>query len=358
MTMKTLKIAVIGVGNISGAHLDGYRNDPRVEVYAFCDIDERRLTVMGEKYGITRLYTNLDEMLALPEIDAVSVTTWNNAHAECAIKAMRAGKHVLCEKPMAMTVAEAEEMQRVSEETGKLLMIGFVRRFGDDAALMREYAETDYFGDIYYIKVRNLRRNGNPGGWFGDKSRSGGGPLIDVGVHLIDLMCYVMGNDVKPVSAYGATFQKLGNRPDVLDKPPYLSAGATDHDICDVEDLATALIRFSNGAVMSVEMAFCLNMPEQSINDVALYGTRAGASFNPDLVLSTNTGNRMSNISLCSQSSFDFTASFRREIAHFVDCVLEGTPCRTPARDGVKIMKILEAVYTSAATGHEVTIDA
>ncbi|MBQ2377919.1 MAG: Gfo/Idh/MocA family oxidoreductase, partial [Clostridia bacterium] len=282
--MKTVKIGVIGVGNISRSHLDGYMNDPRAEIYAFCDIDPTRLELMGKEYGITKLYTDIDEMLALPELEAVSVCTWNNAHAECAIKAMKAGKHVLCEKPMALNTELAEEMKRVSEETGKLLMIGFVRRFGDDCSLLKEYNDAGFFGDLYYIKVRNLRRNGNPGGWFGNKALSGGGPLIDLGVHVIDMMCYVMGNDVKPVSVFGATFQKLLNRPDVLDMPPYISQSAKPDDVCNVEDLATAMVRFDNGAVMSIEVAFCLNLPENE-SGISMYGTKAGATLKPGLIL-------------------------------------------------------------------------
>lgn len=354
--MDKIKIGIIGVGNISKSHIDGYKKDPRAELYAFCDIDPKRLAMMGKEYEVEKLYTDIDEMLALPELEAVSVCTWNNAHAECAIKAMKAGKHVLCEKPMALNTALAEEMKRVSEETGKLLMIGFVRRFGDDCTLLKEYNDTGFFGDLYYIKVRNLRRNGNPGGWFGKKELSGGGPLIDLGVHVIDLMCYVMGDDVKPVSVFGATFNKLSNRPDVLDRPPYVSHSSRPGEICNVEDLATAMVRFNNGAVMSIEVAFCLNLPHDE-SDIAMYGSKAGATFKPGLVLSTNTGNRMSNIELCSKSEFDFRKSFRAEISHFLDCIIDGKECRTPAKDGVKLMKILDAIYKSAETGHEVAIN-
>ena len=353
--MKKIKVGIIGVGSISNAHIDGYKNDPRTELYAFCDIDKAQLERMGKAYDVEHLYTNIDEMLALDELDAVSVCTWNNAHAECAIKAMKAGKHVLCEKPMALNAEQAEEMERVSKKTGKLLMIAFVRRFGDDCKLLKEYNETGFFGDLYYIKVRNLRRNGNPGGWFGDKERSGGGPLIDLGVHVIDLMCYIMGDGVKPISVFGATFNKLQNRPDVIDMPPYMSQSAKPDDICTVEDMATALIRFSNGAVMSVEVAFCLNLPQNEA-DIAMYGSKAGASFRPNLVLSTNIGNRMSNIELCANSTFNDKASFRAEISHFIDCILGGVECISPAEDGVKLMKILDAVYESAKTGHEVAI--
>lgn len=120
--MEKTRIGIIGVGNISELHIQAYQNDPRVELYAFCDIDPEILAQKGKKYGVERLYTNLDEMLALSELEGVSVCTWNCAHAECTIKALRAGKHVLCEKPMALNTAQAEEMQRTAEKTGKTLM--------------------------------------------------------------------------------------------------------------------------------------------------------------------------------------------------------------------------------------------
>ncbi len=353
--MEKIKIGVIGVGNISNSHIKSYLKDERVELYAFCDINPVHLKEMGEKYGITRLYENIDEFLALPELDAVSVCTWNNAHAECAIKAMRAGKHVLCEKPMAYNAAQAEEMEAVAKETGKILMIGFVRRFGADCDMIKELKSEDFFGEIYYAKVRTLRRHGNPGGWFGDKSRSGGGPLIDLGVHVIDLVGHIFGDEVLPVSVYGVTFKKLLNRPDCKDKPGYVSRSAGENDICDVEDLASALIRYDNGAALSVEVSFSLNIPEEK-SSIELFGTKAGVSITDKFVAATVTNGRLANIELKKPAVFQFDESFAAETRHFVDCVLEGKECRNPAAHGVKLMKILDAIYESAETGHEVVI--
>ena len=214
MENKKIKVGVIGTGNISHEHIKSYIANPNVELYAFCDINPVQLKKMADLYGVERTYTDINEFLKLDEIDAVSVCTWNSAHAPCAIAALNAGKHVLCEKPMATSAAEAKEMLAAAEKNNKLLMIGFVRRYGNDCKILQDFISTDYFGDIYYAKATYLRRNGNPGGWFGDKSRSAGGPLIDLGVHVIDLTRYLMGNP-KPVSVYGATFQKLFNRPNV-----------------------------------------------------------------------------------------------------------------------------------------------
>ena len=166
---KKLKIGVIGNGNISGVHLRAYSLNPNVEIYALCDINEKAMQRRAKEYGVTRLFTDVNEMVKLPELDAVSVCTWNAAHAECAIAALNAGKHVLCEKPMAMNADEARRMQEAAEKNGKLLMIGFVRRFGNDCAILKDFIDNGYFGDIYYAKATYLRRKGCPGGWFGTR---------------------------------------------------------------------------------------------------------------------------------------------------------------------------------------------
>ena len=355
--MKQLKAAVIGVGGISNEHINGYIKNPNVELYAFCDINEKQLKLMAEKYNIPeeRCFLDKDEMLkALPEIDIVSVCTWNAAHAECTIAALNAGKDVICEKPMAMNTKQAEEMLAAAKANGRHLQIGFVRRYGNDADVMRDFIDAGKFGDIYYAKATYLRRNGNPGGWFGDKSRSGGGPLIDLGVHVNDLSRYLCGNP-KPVSVYGATFQKLFNRPDIKVGKGYQSVSAGAVDICDVEDLATALIRFDNGLVLSVEASFSLNIKNGEGN-IQFFGTKAGAKLDPQVEIFSQENGYLVDLSFNNDTSLSFDGLFCREINHFVDCVLNGTPCVAPAEDGVEIMKILDAIYESARTGHEVVI--
>ena len=302
-----------------------------------------------------RLYTDKDEMLrACPEIDAVSVCTWNSAHAECTIAALNAGKNVLCEKPMAMNAAEAEAMYDAAKKSGKLLMIGFVRRFGNDCSIAKEFIDAGNFGEIYYGKATYLRRAGAPGGWFGDSSRSGGGPLIDLGVHVIDLTRYLAGNP-KPVSVYGATFQKLGDRSHIKSRGGYVVSGKEEKPVFDVEDLASALIRFDNGFVLSVEASFSLNIKEDC-GTIELFGTKAGAVLNPELEIFTEQNGYLTNVSFNAPTALSFDGLFDNEINHYVACVAQGLPCRSPAEDGITIMKILDAVYESARTGHEVMI--
>lgn len=353
--MSKLKVGIIGVGNIAQEHIQGYLKNPNVELYAFCDINEAQLKKRAEEYGITRCYTSKEEMLsALPELDAVSVCTWNSAHAPCTIAALEAGKHVLCEKPMAASADEARQMAAAAKKNGKLLQIGFVRRYGNDCDIVRDFINGSSIGDIYYAKATYLRRNGNPGGWFGDKSRSAGGPLIDLGVHVIDLTRYLMGNP-KPVSVYGATFQKLFNRKNLKDKVGYSSVSASDNDICDVEDLASAMIRYDNGAVLQVEASFSLNIKKDE-GVIQLFGTKGGVKLDPEFELFTEVNDYLANVQLNRPTALSFDGLFAREIDHFVDCVQNGTPCRAPAEDGIEIMRILDAVYESARTGHEVIL--
>lgn len=352
--MGKIKVGIIGTGSISNEHIQAYLANPNVELYAFCDINEAQLKLMSEKYNVTRTFTDMNEMLKLKEIDAVSVCTWNSAHASCTIAALNAGKNVLCEKPMATSAKEAISMKEAAEKNGKLLMIGFVRRYGNDCAILKDFIGTDYFGDIYYTKATYLRRNGNPGGWFGDKSRSAGGPLIDLGVHVIDLVRYLM-DCPKPVSVYGVTFKKLLDRKNIKDKKAYVASSSTDNDICDVEDLASALIRFDNGSVLAVEASFSLNIKKDE-GKIQLFGTKGGAMLDPELEMYSEINGYMADVNLTSSAALNFDGLFANEINHYVSCITDDIECKSPAQDGIDMMTILDAIYESATTGHEVIL--
>ena len=351
-----VNIAIIGVGNIAETHLLAYSKNKNVKVVAFCDINPDRLAYMGKKWGVEKCYTDLDTMFKeVPEIDAVSVCTWNAAHASCTVAALKAGKHVLCEKPMAMNATEASLMMQTAKEAGKLLMIGFVRRHGNDAKIVREFVDSDYFGELYYAKATYLRRNGNPGGWFGDKSLSGGGPLIDLGVHVIDLVRFIFGNP-KPVSVYGATFTKLHDRKHIKADKGYRSSGAGREDVCNVEDLACAMIRFNNGAVLSIEAAFSLNLKKDE-GKIELFGTKGGAKLDPELELYGEMNGYMTDMKLANvKTALSFDGLFENEIDHYIDCIEGRADCIAPAEDGVMLMKILDGIYESARLGHEVVL--
>ena len=352
--MEKVKIAMIGAGNIANAHLASYAKVENAEIYAACDINEERLNETCDKYGITRRYTDLDAMLAeLPELDAADVCVWNVNHASCSIKALNAGLHVLCEKPMAYNAQEAEQMLEAAKKNNKLLMIGFVLRFSDEAKIAMDFIEKDYLGDIYYAKAQYVRRHGNPGGWFSNKALSGGGPVIDLGVHVIDQTRYLMGNP-KPVSVYAVAGDKLGNRMHLKNHVGWYPKDAKPDDICDVEDFATALIRYDNGAVTLLETAYDINA--KGLSGKMLYGTKGGVDLSDGVTIYSEYNDFLADIHVDTKHYKESKELFAAEMEHFVDCVANGTECRAKAEDGIIVMKILDAIYESARTGHEVIL--
>lgn len=352
--MKKLRIGLVGAGNIAKAHLEAYKKVADAEIVAACDIDEKVLAATAEKYGIAKTYTSEAEMIAAEELDAVDVCVWNCNHAKCSIEALNAGLHVLCEKPMAMNTREAEQMIEAAERNGKLLMIGFVLRFGDEAKIAKDFIDADYLGDIYYSKATYLRRHGAPGGWFTDKSRSGGGPVIDLGVHVIDLTRYLMGKP-KALSVYASTQYGMKNRPHLKTTVGWAPDNASKEDPYDVEDFAVALIKYEGGKTTLLETSYTMNGEE--VTKKELYGTKGGVNLNGnDMKIYTEVNGFLADVTPKTSNYIDSADMLVAEMAHFVDCALNGTPCRASAQDGLEVMKILDAIYESARTGHEVVL--
>ncbi|WNQ11558.1 Gfo/Idh/MocA family oxidoreductase [Paenibacillus aurantius] len=350
--MTKLKIGIIGAGSISEVHFNSYQNNPHAEIYAVCDLNEERAKAKASAYGAKKVFTDYKEILALPELQGVSICTWNNSHAEIAIAALEAGKHVLVEKPLCITVEEALRVEEAVRRSGKVLQVGFVRRYASNNQIVKQFIDHEELGPIYYAKASCLRRLGNPGGWFADAERSGGGPLIDLGVHLIDICWYLMGQPkVKSVS--GNTYNRLGNRSNIKNLDFYK---ASDYDASKntVEDLANALIRFENGASLMVDVSFTLHA-KQDVLSVAIFGERGGAELEPELHLVTENHDTILNITpQVNNLRFDFKDAFQNEINHFIDTLLGQKETRSPVEDGVEMMKILCAIYESAETGKEV----
>lgn len=353
--MGKLLIGVIGAGSISESHLSSYAGNQEVTLHAICDKNEARARAAADKYGIPHVYTDYRELLADASIDAVSVCTWNNTHAEISIAALDAGKHVLVEKPLSRTVEEALRVEEAVKRSGKLLQVGFVRRFGANAQVLKTFIEAGDLGDIYYAKASILRRLGNPGGWFADVERSGGGPLIDLGVHVIDLCWYLMG---KPVvkSVSGNVYRKVGNRANIRNLSFYKAA---DYDASHntVEDLASAMIRFANGASLVVDVSFDLHIKKDTMQ-VLVFGDKGGAELDPEFTIVTERHDTILNMTpQVDHAGFDFKGAFQNEIDHFVSCCQSGTTPLSPVQDGVAIMRILRAVYESAESGAEIRFD-
>jgi predicted dehydrogenase len=352
--MRKIKVAIIGTGSISHFHASAYKKLSQVDIVAVCDINKDRAEEFAKKYDVPKVFTDYNKMLSMEEIDAVSVTAWNNIHAPASIAALKAGKNVLCEKPLALNTLEAEEMLKVSKETSKLLMVGFVRRFGSNAIALKEMASNGELGNIYYAKTGCTRRWGNPGGWFSDKKRSGGGPVIDLGVHMIDLVRYISGKP-KAISVSASTFNLLGMKPGAKGISKYC---AKDYDeFNDVEDCATAFIRFDNDMTLTFETSWVQNIKQDHLY-LDIFGNKAGAQLEPAVEIYKDMNGYLTNsVPLISTESYSFDHNFDEEIKHFIDCVQNGTECINTAEDGVEIMKILDAIYESAKSKHEVIIN-
>lgn len=359
--MKKLRIGMIGAGNIAKTHLDRYVKIENAEIAAICDINETTLNNTADKYGIENRFTSVADMLANVQLDAADVCVWNCSHAECSIAALNAGLDVLCEKPMAMSAKEAADMKEAADRNGKLLMLGFVCRFSNEARIAKDFIDNGNLGDIYHSKATYVRRHGNPGGWFSDKSRSGGGPIIDIGVHPIDLTRYLMGNP-KPTSVYCVTSNELHKeRANLKTTVDWFPEGADPKkDICDVESNAVGIIRYANGASTLLECSYCLHTavsPNGENSARILYGTKGGLDIN-NMTLYTDINGFMTDAKIQDIKYYkDAKDAFFAEIEHFIDCCLNGTECISPAEDGIVIMKILDALYESAKTGRSINIE-
>ncbi|MDE6838601.1 MAG: Gfo/Idh/MocA family oxidoreductase, partial [Acutalibacter sp.] len=253
-----MKVAVIGCGTIANtAHIPSYMNNPEAEIKYFCDIIPERAVTAVNKYGCGTPIEDYHVALNDPEIEAVSVCTPNNVHAQIAIDALRAGKHVLCEKPAARTFAEAQEMQRVQHETGKVLNIGVVNRFNDSVNRIKQYIDEGKLGDIHhvYASFRAHRSIPGLGGAFTTKAIAGGGALIDWGVHYLDIVMYCCG-DPKVKTVTGETFCKLGRD---MKNYTYVDMWAEassnkESGVYDVDDSVTGMIR-TEGPVITLNGA-------------------------------------------------------------------------------------------------------
>ncbi|MBA8793716.1 putative dehydrogenase [Friedmanniella endophytica] len=353
--MSALRIGVIGGGAIANLHLTSYAKNPDVEIAAIADVNADRAATVAAQWGASRSYGSPAELLADADIDAVSICTWNNTHAELAVAAVEAGKHVLVEKPLARTYAEARTVQEAAEKSDRVVSVGFVRRFSTNCRVLKSFIDEGRLGDIYYAKASAIRRVGNPGGWFADKSISGGGPLIDVGVHVIDLCWYLMGSP-RAVAVSGNTYERLGNRSNITSLPRWKVA---DYDPAknDVEDMANAVVRFENGASLMVDVSYSLHTPSEGLN-VSVYGDRGGAQLEPELQIATEVLDTVVNMTPQIRSgTFDGVDGFDTEINWFVAACRGERENIAPAWHGVEVQKILDGIYASADAGREIALD-
>ena len=338
-----VKIGIVGAGKIcQGPHMGAYDKIDNAKIVAICDIDEKKLESVSKRYPDAKLYTDYKEMIENEELDAVDICTPNNYHSIVAIYALNKGLNVLTEKPDAINASEAEKMQKAAEENGKVLMAIRNNRYRPTTKYLKQFIADGKMGEIYAGRCGWIRRRGIPGwgGWFTDKAQSGGGPLIDLGVHLIDLAMYLMGNP-KPVTVSGSTYSKF----------PHTSYSKTD-----VEDLAMGFIRFENGACLQIEFSWASNI-ECDQMFVELRGEKAGSRMSGiDKKFDIFTEEYGTNVTI-KPALDDYVPHHEANIRHFID-VVEGKaePDFTPVQ-GVNMVKILEALYKSAELGHEIALD-
>ena len=339
--MKTLRVGVIGLGMGRG-HVEQFHSHPNATVVALADLDKSRLKEVGEQHGITTRYTAAEEMIRKEGLDIVAVATPNKFHAPLTIAALKAGSHVLCEKPMAMTAAEAARMNRTARKVGKRIMINFSFRFNPLSRSMKQEVENGALGDIYYARTVWMRRLGMPGfgGWFGQKALSGGGPLIDLGVHRTDLALWLMGYP-KPVWVMAGTYDHLARAKAKKARKKF-----------DVEDLAVAMVRFDNGAMLEIEASWASHIKERELMETRLLGTKAGMvqrnldegyGFEAEFFLERD--GRLYDMKL--HEPMPHVAS---PMHQFVDCILKNKPHPATGEEGHTVMLLLDAIYKSAET--------
>jgi predicted dehydrogenase len=260
-------IGIIGFGGIAnGAHAPGYKRLPDwCEIVAVADIRPSQLELAkSEKWGIPHGFEDYKKLLEMPEIDAVSVCTPNYMHKQPTMDALAAGKHVLCEKPMAMSPDECREMIATEKRSGKILQIGYNMRFGAGAQALKRAIVSGEFEDIYYARARAIRRREVPThGLFLNKELNGGGPLIDIGVHITDMTLWLAGSPT-PVAVSGMTYNKMGTKPGGM----IGMWGTWDPKDYTVEDFASAYIRFDNGMTMTLEASFIANIEREEFRRV------------------------------------------------------------------------------------------
>ena len=339
------RVGVIGTG-IGRMHLGAYAKTPHCRIAAICDVDKDRAEATAKEFGVERSYTDAGEMFKSGELDAVSVCTPNAYHAPLTIAALEAGLHVLCEKPMAMNTAEARDMIAAAEKAGKTLGIHFNHRQSPYVHAMRQYVESGDLGEIYFGRTFWHRRRGIPARpGFVSKKQAGGGAMIDLGVHQLDQMLWIMGHPkIKSLSAQ--VYTKFAQ----VDVP---------HLEMDVDDFSVAFVRFENGATLEMEISWASHHDTDENRLLQVYGTDGGArrylvgyTGGPqDLSIFRRRHGAMTEESVTSPAEVESVQ------ADFVDAIRSGREPLATMRHGLVTMQILDALYESSRTGREVVFD-
>lgn len=343
------KIGIIGAGGISEAHLQAIKHEPRAEVAAIADVSSEMAANRAALHQIPQVFSDYEEMLEEADTDAVIICVPNYLHAEAACKALAAGKHVLCEKPMAIDVQQAEEMIDAAKRADKILMVAQNNRFRSDSQYVKKLLDEGKLGSVYHAKTGWIRRSGIPGwgSWFTRKELAGGGPLIDIGVHMLDLTLWLVGHP-KPESVLGQTYAQFGPHKRGLSEWGRID----DKGEFDVEDMAVAMIRFENGFTLTLDASWASHIEKENAF-LQLYGSDGGTSlsiYEDHLTLYHEWNGAPATTDVLLKRGKERVLLF----ANFIDSI-EGkaAPLCTPEQ-ALYINRLIDAIYTSARTGEAV----
>jgi predicted dehydrogenase len=325
---------------------------------AFCDLIEERAINGAKNFGTpdAKVFTDYRDVLDMKEIDVVHVCTTNDAHAMISIAAMEAGKHVMCEKPMAINAEQARQMLAVAKRTGKKLTIGYQSRSRIDLQYLKKMCDDGELGDIYFTKALAVRRRGVPN--WGDYTRravQGGGPLIDVATHAVDMVLW-LANNYKPVSVMGSSYRELADTKNAAN-----AWGPWDPEKFDVEDAAFGFVKFENGMTMIVESSWALNTLEHGEVRCALCGTKAGADLYEGLRINGEkdgtlyiTKPTFEGAGVAFNDAVPTSDPSEIEAQQWIEAIRNNTEPLVKPEEALVVSEILEAIYESAKTGQPV----
>lgn len=356
--MKKVKVGIIGCGGIAnGKHMPSLSKLGDVEMVAFCDVVLERAEKAKEQYGTpdAKVYTDYLELLKDTEIEVIHVCTPNRSHAPITIDSLQAGKHVMCEKPMAKTAADARRMVEVAKETGKKLTIGYQHRHKPEAIYLKSVMERGDLGEIYFAKAFAIRRRGTPNwGVFLNEYEQGGGPLIDIGTHSLDITLYLM-NNYEPKMVVGTKYKKVNNAD--CGNP----WGGWDPEENTMEDSAFGFVVMKNGATIILESSWALNTSEPiSEGSTMLCGTDGGAQIKNGVTINKGEFNRLIEIKPDLSSGgvafYEGVSNNPAEVEarRWIDAVKNDTEVVVMPEQACVVSEILEAIYKSAETGQPV----
>jgi predicted dehydrogenase len=359
--MHKVKIGIVGCGGIANnKHLPAIKRNGNYEIVAFCDIKKERAEEAKAKYGTedARVYTDYTELVKEKDIEAVYVLTPNKSHSFISIDAMKAGKHVMCEKPMAKTYAEAKQMVETAKETGKILTIGYQNRYRQDSRYLKRACENGDLGEIYYAKAHAVRRRAVPTwGVFLNEDEQGGGPLIDIGTHALDLTLWMM-NNYEPESVTGSVYRKLADQ-----KEQGNAFGEWDPNEFTVEDSAIGFIKMKNGATIHLEASWALNTLEVDEAKTSLCGTKAGADMKEGLRINRVQYNKQTverpDLHSGGVAFFEGKSDNPDDVEQrtFYNAITQGSELIVKPEQALVVTRILEAVYEAGRTGKTVYFD-